>query len=259
MAFRQLTASGNTGKYFNSDLSCNFKSLYDSKLREKYSLERRIQPSPTFAPSSFRCNRLSYFRLRGVTPDVIDDIDTVLEFSAMVGTACHREIQSNLKEFLGDAWVDVESYLVESECKFEYNINSKDEFETRIEFVDPPIKFSCDGILAINNEYVLLEIKTCNHNSFKQLSEPKQHHIDQVKCYCSLLNIHKVLMIYQDREYGDIKCYEFEVTSLDMQEVLDRMRFVLKCVQDNIAPDRLPAGDYWCSSCKYKLRCKQWG
>jgi len=253
----------NNGVKFNSTVSSNFIDLYKNILQDRYSLQEHHIHSKTFAPSSFRCDRLSFFRLRGIQPDANPSIDFSLEFSAMLGTACHQEIQRNLKEAIGDQWVDVATFLTVVHKPpvepYDYTIRNSGELETQIEFFNPPVKFSCDGILKIAGEFYLLEIKTSEYQSFKVLKEPKPQHIDQIKCYCSLLNLHKALVLYQDRLYGDLKCYEITVTDYEMNEIFQRMYYVMDCVKNNIAPKRLDKGDYWCKYCNYKSTCKQWG
>lgn len=262
MGFKPIVTE-ESGLDFNSSISSNFKDLYDHIVYEKYKKSEESKPSQTFAPSSFRCDRLSFFRIRGVEPDPVVEINNSLEFSAMLGTACHQEIQTNLKNAIGDQWVDVATYLTVvhklSREPYDYKIRQHGELETQIEFFNPPVKFSCDGIIKIGGEFYLLEIKTSEYQSFKSLKEPKPQHIDQIKCYCSLLELHKALVLYQDRLYGDIKCYEITVQDYEMKEIFDRMDRVMDYVNKNIAPPGLPSGDYWCSYCKYKQRCKQWG
>ena len=258
MGFKPISHT-EQGLSFNSSVSANFKDLYEKIVYDKYKEKEEHKSSRTFAPSSFRCDRLSFFRLRGVEPDPIETVNTELEFSAMLGTACHEEMQSNLKHAIGNQWVNVSDYLTEHPLSHEYKINNRGELETQIEFLNPPVKFSCDGILKIGNEFYLLEIKTSEYQSFKVLKQPKDQHIDQVKCYCSLLELHKALVVYQDRLYGSIKCYELKVSDYEMSEIFNRMSKVLEYVNKNIAPPKLPSGDYWCTYCKYKKRCKQWG
>lgn len=262
VAFKQAKEEF-SGLEFNSTASFKFKEVYDKIVYDKYKKQIESKPSTTFAPSSFRCDRLSFFRIRGVDPDPVSEINKSLEFSAMLGTACHEEIQTNLKNALGENWVDVPTFLTVvhklSREPYDYTIRKQGELETQIEFFNPPVKFSCDGILKLEGEFYLLEIKTSEYQSFKSLKAPKPQHIDQIKCYCSLLELNKALVLYQDRLYGDIKCYEITVQDYEMQEIYDRMNKVLEYVDKNIAPPRLPNGDYWCTYCKYRQRCKQWG
>ena len=176
----------------------------------------------------------------------------------MLGTACHEDIQKLLSESLDDQWVDVEWYLNTFFSNKEFKI-TRSGYECKISFQNPPIKFACDGIIKIGEEYYLLEIKTSEYGSFSDLSAPKEQHIDQVMCYCALLGLHHALVFYQERSNGDTKCFEVNVSDNDINAIFERFERVLQNVKDNIAPPRLPSGDQWCSYCKYKLRCKQWG
>ena len=84
-------------------------------------------------------------------------------------------------------------------------------------------------------------------------------HIDQIKCYCSLLEINNALVLYQDRVYGETKCFEIYVQDYEMKQIFDRMNTVLDYVDKNIAPPKLISSDNWCKYCKYNQKCKQWG
>ena len=43
-----------------------------------------------------------------------------------------------------------------------------------------------------------------------------------------------------------------------MSQVKQDMVYVMQMAEANIAPERLPIGDYMCSNCEYKLKCKEW-
>ena len=244
--------------YFNSAISSNFKDLYDKIIYDKYKEKENRIPSKPFAPSSFRCDRSQFFRIRGVEPDKDINIDKELEFTAELGTFCHKLIQKNLAKSIKNQWISVPEYLESSNIDHEYVVKSNG-YETLVEFLDIPIKFACDGIIRIDDEYYLLEIKTAEHQSFQRLSKPKDNHIDQVNCYCSLLGLNKVLFLYQDRSYGEIKVFEYKVTTPTKNEVFKKINKILDCVENSIAPPRLPKGDWWCNTCVYKKRCEQWG
>lgn len=243
---------------FNSALSSDFLDYYETSLDNFIKEAEAIPPSKTFAPSSIRCKRVSWFRLRGVDPEVETKVDRSLRFTADVGTACHHIIQSTLIGSLEDDWVDVKEYLSNLNPPYKYSCEQLG-FETRIEIQDPPIKFAPDGIINFQGETRLLEIKTSDKISFDKLSDPKSHHIDQVKCYCTLLNLHSALMIYQDRQYGDMKCYEVKVTDNDMKEIWKMFSEVQDYVSKNIAPPK-PENQRYCtpSYCRYYNRCKEW-
>lgn len=245
---------------FNSATSSKFIDMYESFIDEQI-LEESARPhSETFAPSSVRCKRQSWFRLRGVQPEIPTVPDRNLLFIADIGTACHRIIQERLSNKLGSDWIDVEDHLKSINPSYSYEI-TKEGYESLIEIHDPPIKFAVDGVIQINGKKYLLEIKSSEHHAWDELTDPKPHHIDQIRCYSALLNISDVLMLYIDRQYGDIKCFEVNVTWDEQQNVLSMFDEVQQCVASNIAPDRLPRGDRWCtpSMCRYYNKCKEWG
>lgn len=265
MSFKSL-GLGNLVR-FNSQISSDLLDRYERVWNFDILSHDSELPSKTFAPSSFRCKRRSWFRLRGVSPDIPDKGDMRLDFSAMVGTACHREIQSRLKSMLGESWISPVDFLKDNKDNLPFSFEkyhthlNEDNLECKIELDDPPIHFACDGIIKLNDKIYLLEIKTCEFNTWDNLTEPKSEHIDQIKCYCALLGIHDVIMLYQDRYYGGLKCFEFQVSDYDIDKIKDTMLDVLDAVQTNIAPEGLPVGDKWCSihMCQYYNKCQEYG
>lgn len=247
---------------FNSSTSSEFIDIYEGQVNAQIIANQQEPSQRTFAPSSFRCDRRSWFRLRGVEPDKLERPDPILQFSADIGTACHRLIQSTLKNALKEDWIEVSDYLASHPIPYEYSLEpSEDSLETRVTIVSPPVRFACDGIVRRNDTYYLLEIKTAEFSTWNDLTQPKSEHIDQVKCYCSLLGLQKVLFVYQDRQYGSVKCYEVDVTEADVQYVINKMNHVMEYVEYNLAPDALPKGDAWCTParCPYYRKCSEWG
>jgi len=247
---------------FNSAVSYDFLEYYQNILDKQIKMNEERIPHQTFAGSSFRCDRRSWFRIRGVAPDVVDVPDRSLEFAAQIGTDCHRVIQSNLSRALKENWIDVDTYIKSINFPYEYEITpDASGFESQVTIVDPPVRFSCDGLIRWNDTYYLLEIKTSEFSAWHDMTSPKAEHIDQVKCYATLLQLHKVLFLYQDRQYGDLKCYEVSVTDADMDVVNRRIAYVLDMVRKNIAPDPLPKGDKWCTKhmCPYFNKCSEYG
>lgn len=247
---------------FNSAASCNVLQSYNNVVARTIQLERSELKSKTFAPSYFRCKRLNWFRLRGTEPDVVDKVDKSLEFSAKIGEACHAMIQSALMET--DMWVDVESYIRSNTDTLpfgnQYLLNKKG-YEYQIQIDNPPVKFACDGLLNIEGQMYLLEIKSCDRDTFESMTEPRPYHLDQVRCYCTLLGLSKVIFMYIDRVYGEVKCYEVAVTDTQKKDVLDTFNIVINSVEQNIAPEGLPTGDRNCTSnmCPYFKKCREWG
>ena len=246
---------------FNSATSSKFLSRYDEFRSSQIKQHAEKPKSQAFAPSQLRCKRLSWFRLRGVEPDEITTPDLGLNFSAEVGTACHEIIQSNLQQMYGEDWIDVKWYL-ENVLKptYEYTVQQSG-YESLIHIQNPPIRFACDGIIRIDGVYYLLEIKTSEFSSFQKLSDPKPQHIDQIKCYSTLLGLPNVLVMYQDRMYGGIKVFEKKYTQADHNEVWRMFEDVMRAVETHLAPPRLPSNDPWCTNsnmCPYRTKCSQY-
>lgn len=258
MSFRRSDTLRGTS--FNSAQSLSLLEDYIAFYSDKIRVARSEPSHRRFAPSSLRCDRISWFRLRGVYPDMVAEPDMTLEHTANIGTACHRIIQENLSEMLGDDWIDVASYITSAGicASAELDPHSK---ETIVTITDPPVSFACDGIVRRDGQLYLLEIKTCDTCSWSALSAEKPQHRDQVICYCSLLHLNNVLYIYQDRTYGGLKCFEAHVPEYLQTDMLERMQNVMKLVESGIAPDPLPKGDSWCTStrCPYYKTCREYG
>ena len=148
MAFREFD-SAHLAR-FNSATSSEFLSAYESFVDAQI-LKQNAEPAhKAIAPSSFRCDRRSWFRLRGTIPDAAPTADYELEWAAQMGTACHRVIQSNLIAMLGPNWISVSDYLRNhaTTLNWKYTLTpAEDSSETFVEIQDPPIRFACDGIV----------------------------------------------------------------------------------------------------------------
>lgn len=244
---------------FNSDASCKLLDLlHDAQANE---IQRRNAgtSSRTFSPSGLRCSRRQWFRLRGSEPDTIENPDIGMEYRASIGTARHVIIQNLLEKHLGVCWIPVETWLQRNPIPYKYELEPRtDTNETLVRILDIPIKFACDGIIRIGDKVYLLEIKTCEAGALDKLNGPKPVHVDQIKAYAALLGIHDVLVLYEDRTNGATKCFEVNFTDVDFKFVIDQMKYIMDMAEKQIAPPRLPYGDYMCSNCPYQKKCKEW-
>ena len=259
MAFKPANLTAHAMK-FNSAASGDFIYMYNQLIDDEIAAKNSQPKHRTFAPSSMRCDRISWFRLRGVQPDTIKDPDRTLYFTAQIGTACHEVIQKRLSSCPEVKWLDVDEYLKSKGCTYQYTVD-RNGYEQQIEISDPfPIRFACDGLIEFKGEIYLLEIKTSEFASFQDLIEPKSKHMDQIKCYATLLDVSKVLVLYQERQYGDLKCFEIVISDVEKDKIKSKMQHVMDCVEANIAPDKLPKGDPDCNPnmCPYYNKCKEW-
>lgn len=267
MAFRSLNVES-VARFNSADSSMLLDNITD-RISNSIKLSNSTKSSQTFAPSALRCERRSWFRLRGVDPDLINITDNGLEWTAMLGTAIHEYIQSLLidNNLLTDEyiqWYDPIEYMENVVVPYEDSLvrytAQRSGNEVRFQFVDPPIRFSCDGILNVDGRFNLLEIKTCDHSTFVDLTDPKSEHIDQFIAYCTLLHLDGGFFLYVDRQYGDMKCYQYKVSYADKQNMLDMFKRVQEYVQFGLSPEGLPKGDKWCtpSYCPYYKRCQEY-
>ena len=256
--FKSLNA-GHLTK-FNSTASMNLLGLYNSFVEEDIQ-EKNNRPShKTIAPSSLRCSRRTWFRLRGVESDKLSRVDPVLHFTTEIGSACHEIIQNRLSLHLKDDWLDVGEYL-ETYVKNHEFTYTKNGYETQIAFHDIPIRFACDGVIRLDDKLYLLEIKSSEFSSWQDLSDCKEEHRQQALCYAMLLGLQNILFMYIDRQYGGIKCFEVIVKDYEAEDINNKFSYILKCVENNIAPEPLPKGDKWCSPamCPYYKKCGEYG
>lgn len=263
MAFRNANIAAHMIK-FNSAASSEFLYMYNDLVDSEITNKRSTAVHKTFAPSQMRCDRVSWFRLRGTDPDKLVKPDRTLEFTAEIGTACHELIQKRLSETLKDDWITVEDWISQnSEFFRDYDMSIQHKgYESQVDLRAPyPVRFACDGIFRFKGKVYMLEIKTAEFSSFNDLTGPKPKHMDQIECYSTLLNIPDVMFLYEDRQYGDVKCFEVNVTKSVQDSVREKMTRVMSLVEANIAPDGLPLGDPDCSPsmCRYYKVCKEWG
>ena len=263
MAFRNANIAAHMMK-FNSITSSDFLIMYNQLLVDEIATKNEQPKHQTFAPSQMRCDRVSWFRLRGTQPDKVKEPDTTLGFTAQIGTACHEAIQERLIKKLGNDWISVKQWIADNPDFFKgYEMNIQEKgYETQIELTKPyPVRFACDGIVRFNGKVYLLEIKTAEFSSLNDLTGPKEKHLDQIKCYSTLLGIDDVLFLYQDRQWGELKCFEVNVSELEHRAVRAKMDNVMYLAEVNIAPEGLPVGDPDCnpSMCPYYKTCKEWG
>ena len=255
MAFRQSTY--NLAR-FNSATSSEFLSYYQNCILQRIVDDKQKRPSNTMSPSSFRCDRFCWFRVRDVEVDTVTNPDPVLQFKADVGTGCHKIIQETLIDYLKDDWINIEEHIKINPLPWDCTISVEGN-EYRIEIPIIQFRMACDGIVRWNDKLYLLEIKTVEYAALEELTDPMPKHMDQVKCYATMLNLNGVLFLYQDRTYGGLKCYEVAVTQKDKDTIINKIKMIIDMKDQNVAPDRLPSGDMMCSGCEYKAKCKQYG
>lgn len=261
----------NIDSYVNSEVSREkLYNIYISQAEFENSNVEIQTPYRTFAPSSMRCARYQWFRLRGTVPDVSYRGDVVYDFFSKVGDMSHELVQKRLYNSCGKfgnyygnvEFLDVEDYVIDKlNPDWKYTCSkSENGYETRFELKEPyPIRFSCDGICRIDGEDYLIEIKSLDYRQWCDAFEIMSRHRVQAYTYCAFLKLSKIIFIYVDRTYGNIKCFESEVSDEVVLNVYKYMDDILECTKTNIAPDGLSKGDGMCRTCMYHKTCMGYG
>lgn len=192
----------------------------------------------TLSPSGLICPRAAAFKLSGYWQEGKEetyDSDLVME----MGTFVHERIQKFLRA--SDIWVEVEDYLKEfPELNIEINPFQKHAGETSLLFSGergnikvPPFSFQCDGIVKIDGEYYLVEIKSETERAWENRRAPNPKHALQGTAYSFLYGIKNILWIYASREsFGSHrKVYCQEVSKESVNSFIPYVQNIGKAVE----------------------------
>ncbi len=117
----------------------------------------------------------------------------------------------------------------------------------------------CDGVLKIEGEKVLLEIKTINERGFAQLSKgPHESHKRQATMYMATLGIKSACIVYINKNRHEVK--EFYIPYDDVlyrKTILPRKDFYFRAIQSNMPPPRegITPNEMPCLYCPFKVLC----
>lgn len=211
----------------------NTKGLNPSDIAdiiEKGYLEQR-RPSKdwtqkkTFSPSTIAyghgtCPRYWTTAFNGVTT-FADTTDALGIANMSYGTFAHDQIQGILEQ---------QGILVES--------------ETGINIEDPPIFGYLDAIVNLNNENLVVEIKTTRSESFayKETSrKPSVNHLIQLLIYLEATGIQRGFLLYLNKNDQTFLVIPVEMDK-DNRKILDDvfawLRQVRKAYEDDVTPKR---------------------
>lgn len=185
------------------------KSFPEFKLEQALSTVIHIpekKTNPMLSPSGLSCRRAAAFKLAGSTVKA-DEETYESGLAAAMGSFCHQRIQKFLSA--SDIWVDVETFISEHpDLGLSIAQNQKSEGELSLVFsgirqgkkVSPPFSFQCDGILFIEGQYYIMEIKSETEAAWQKREAPNPKHADQGTGYSFLYGIPNILWVYVSRE-----------------------------------------------------------
>jgi len=115
---------------------------------------------------------------------------------------------------------------------------------------------SIDGILGMSGDFVVIDYKTMNSNSFTRLSGPLDKHIIQVTIYMWAMGIDKAILLYENKDTQRIKLFEVRRDEEMVDKILKRALTLKGIVEKSKLPKRPFKEDSpQCSSCYYKATC----
>lgn len=185
-----------------------------------------------YSPSSLPyCARAMYYQRIGVEQRNIILPGTRIIFD--VGHAVHDTIQGYITGALGEDVFQIEVPCVDEELH---------------------IKGSADGVLDLDTERRLLEIKSISTKAFPSLASPKQEHLLQAHCYAYMLDTPLMWFLYYDKNNGSMKVFDVTFDKKIWGKALDKLERIERCVQkENPPPYEVGWG---CKECKFRWHCQ---
>ena len=251
------------------------KSFDEIKLQKSFPellLEREISAvirspekasNPALSPSGFGCKRGAAFKLSGAMMSASEETYES-GIAAAMGTFIHERIQKFLSK--SPIWVDVEKYIkIKPELGLSIAKEQKHDGEVSLVFsgirngkrVTPPFTFQCDGIVFIEGEYYLVEIKSEGQRAWENRTEPNPKHAMQAISYSFLYGIDKILWVYASREsFGAMrKVYLQNIDLGKVESFLTSCKEVDEAVKEGKIKDLPRSKD--CRWCAYLTLCKE--
>jgi CRISPR/Cas system-associated exonuclease Cas4 (RecB family) len=226
-------------------------ALLYALLHEPHDVPQEELPSKCISPSCLECQVYNAWKMQGIEPLPAKESFQSQSF-ADAGTDRHLRIQGFLSKT--EYWVDIEKYIKEK---------GLDDLEV-VEKVGPEVllyskkynaRFRLDGLLCIENEYYVLEIKTERQaaNSFRVAPEPK--HVKQGTAYAMMLNTKGILWLYEGRDFLEQRVILQPISEDDKKRISDYMLDIIGSYNE---PYMLSRNTKMCVGCAYKNYCKMY-
>ena len=182
----------------------DFKAKFDQLYMDEMDTSRFIE-ADGFHPSALgtysgKCIRNQVYMLRGVEKKNTFDARTLRVLDT--GNHIHEKLQSAFERM---------GVLVSAEIPIEYAY--------------PPIKGHTDGVIKFNDQIILIEIKSCNSNTFemrKKWKKPKPEHFDQANIYAYILELEKVWIIYYCKDNEELEIFELDADPKAAERIIKK-------------------------------------
>lgn len=259
----------------NKTLSSEFKhTYYKTVLAQNPDHKPKVD---MFSPSSlYKCERELYYMIMGYEKEPSQvPVHLLGSWRALAntGTDRHERIQTTITKMKENGmdieWIDVEKYvnehgpettkLAEETDPEKAKAAKEDSMETKLYSSVISSRFKCDGLVLIDGEYYIIEIKTMNSRKWsksKTKGDILDEHELQASAYSIAIGVDNVLYIYENRDNGQLLVFEKEVTSEMKHKVMNKILTVQEYKRIGKIP---PKKNCDMKFCDYKRRCEMDG
>jgi len=115
-----------------------------------------------------------------------------------------------------------------------------------------------DGIVTIDNEPYVIELKSINSVGFRKLEKPKKEHIKQLQLYLHYFKIPKGIFIYENKDTQELKEFIIEYDQKLAESIISDFATLKHFISNDIVPP-IPFGleDWECAYCDYAEECER--
>ena len=207
-------------------------------------------PSKAISPSGLSCQVACAWKLTGA-PVMPEKESFQSRGFAENGEDRHKRIQGFLAST--EYWVDIEAYIKEKGLNLQ--VIEKQDYEVLLYSEEYQSRFKCDGMLKINNEYYILEIKTERQQANTYRTTPDPKHKLQGLTYSMLLDTNKIMWVYEGRDFLEQKPFVQLVLDEDKKYISD---YIKQIIHFKDQPELLNKDEKACGYCSYKNYCKKY-
>lgn len=114
-----------------------------------------------------------------------------------------------------------------------------------------------DAVISDGKDLYVLDIKSMNSMVFKNLTQPKPEHINQIQLYLHYLDPKKGILLYVNKDTQELKEFEVSYDPQIAQSLLKDLSELKRKIDSNIIPPRIPGwpDDWQCQYCQFKEIC----
>lgn len=241
-------------KLILNDSVFNFKKIFTESISSGPEVATK-----KISPSGLECQVAVWYKLHGIEM-LPEERSFESDGYASSGDSRHKTIQRFLASNDKIEWVDIAKYVEDHNLPFEVEYEARvldlskkfgltceqvceliGSYERLLKHKNGLINFKLDGIVKYDGEYYILEIKTASKVNCAKA--PLSKHQLQGKTYSMLLNIPKLIWVYESRE-------DFKHTIV-FQEFTEEDIIFIKNYLNTIVLAKDPKNLKRSSDCKY--------